>query len=121
MEKKYLVVFRGIQGDEERFRDHMARLGVPGETLGELIRRAPVVIKRDVTLREARRYADAVQDCGGRVTIQENGYTRDTRRMNAAVTVASFEEFTMCPECGLKQARSGVCAKCGSPLAPHMQ
>ena len=97
----------------EAFKDRMASLCVPAETVDKMITGAPIILRGDLTLGDARRYADAVQDAGGRVTIQEHGYFDESRRMNTSVSIASFQEFTMCPECGLKQMKGEACVKCG--------
>ena len=119
--KKYRLIFHGIRCNEEGFKRRMSQLAVPAETVEAIIRRAPVAIKQDITLKEARQYADAVQLAGGRVTIQECGYFEDSRRMNPSVSIRSLENFTMCPECGFKQPKGGICRKCGFPLEESMK
>ena len=94
----------------------MKSLGVESSALDRLIGDAPIIMKGDLTLPAARRYAEAVQEAGGRVTIQEHGYFEESRRMNQNLNIAPFQDFTMCPRCGLKQQRAGVCARCGYGL-----
>ena len=106
MEKVYRVVFQGLVGEETAFRERMGDLGVPAEVVVRLLRSAPVEMKRDLSLRDARGYADAVQDAGGRVSIQEHG----------RVEIPSLGAFTKCPECGMKQLRKRLCERCGCPL-----
>jgi len=114
MVKKYRVVFHGlIEKNKEAFEAGMLRLGAPVEIVAKMFEKAPVILKGDLTLGGARRYADAVQDAGGRVTIQEHGHFEESGRMNAAVSIAPFNEFTMCPECGLKQPKGEACERCG--------
>lgn len=114
MVKKYRVLFQGlIEKDKEVFKAGMVRLGAPAGIVDKMFEKAPVIMKGDLTLGDARRYADAVQDAGGRVTIQEHGHFEESRRMNASVSIPPFQEFTMCPECGLKQPKGETCAKCG--------
>ena len=114
MVKKYRVLFQGlIEKDKEVFKAGMVRLGAPAEIVDKMFEKIPVILKGDLTLGDARRYADAVQDAGGRVTIQEHGYFEESGRMNAVVSIAPFNEFTMCPECGLKQPKGEACERCG--------
>lgn len=117
MGKRYLCIFRGVYGSEDRFRAAMHQFGLSEAFLDQLISRAPVVIKRDVDLKEARRYFDALQDAGGLVSIVENGITkREKRETGLEQRIAPFEAFVMCPECGLKQSASARCVKCGRKL-----
>ncbi len=91
----------------------MLHLGAPAEIVAKLFEKTPVILKGDLTSGDARRYADAVQNAGGRVTIQEYGQFEESGRMNGAVNIAPFNEFTMCPECGLKQPKGEACVRCG--------
>ena len=116
MNKKYRVVFQGLTVEKDDFKADMARLAVPAEAVDMIIKKAPVVLKEGLTLADARRYADAVQEAGGRVMIQENGFFEESRRINRAVSITSFKEFTMCAECGFKQPKGEVCVKCGFKL-----
>lgn len=116
MSKKYRVVFHGLLGEEKAFREHMTGLGVGADALDRMLREAPIVMKGELTLGAARRYADAVQQAGGKVRIEESGSFDDSRRINRSVHIASFKEFTMCPECGFKQQKGEVCVKCGFRL-----
>ena len=114
MAKKYRVVFHGlIKRDREAFEAGMLRLGAQAEIVAKMFEKIPVILRGDLNLGDARKYADAVQDAGGRVTIQENGYFEESRDMNASVSIAPFNEFTMCPECGLKQQKGEICERCG--------
>lgn len=112
-DKQYLCIFRGIRGDEASFRAAMERYGLDRKFLGELIAKAPVVVKRDVELREARRYADILQEAGGIVSIIENGEFAGRKRPGPKYPIKSFEAFVMCSECGFKQTGSAVCERCG--------
>lgn len=116
MTKKYRVLFHRLIRDKELFRARMVRLGVPAETVEKIVQKAPVILKEDMTLGSARRYADAVQEAGGRVTIQEYGNFEGSGRINRPVSIASFRDFTMCPECGFKQPKVEICVKCGFKL-----
>lgn len=116
MVKKYRVLFHGLRKDEEAFKTRMKSMGAPPEKLERMIRHAPVVLKGDLTLGAARNYADAVQDAGGKVTIQESGLFDESAHINLSQSFASLEDFTMCPECGLKQPKGEICLRCRSKL-----
>ena len=112
MDKKYRIVFLGLTVSEKDFSFQMSRLGLSPEQIRQVIDRAPVILKNDLPLKYARKYADAVQQAGGRVNIQENGFFEkemEPRPLN----IEPLESFVMCPECGHKQHRESLCEKCG--------
>jgi ribosomal protein L32 len=111
--KKYRVLFLGLVGNEEAFRARMSKLGVSIPSVDLMISKAPVILKGDMTLREARQYADAVHLAGGRVNIQEHGLFEEQETMNRSLEIKRLEDFIMCPECGYKQLRERACVKCG--------
>ena len=113
MDKKYRVVFLGLFESKSDFVQRMSMLGVPSATVEGIVQRAPVVIKGDMTLGDARQYADAVQDAGGKVNIQEHGHFEETKRINKPFDIEPLENFIMCPECGYKQLKAEACQKCG--------
>jgi len=45
-----------------------------------------------MTLRDARQYADAVQEAGGRVMIQEHGYSEEPMHISHTSSIASLKE-----------------------------
>lgn len=94
----------------------MARLGVQLDAVDRMLSNAPIIMKGELTLGAARRYADAVQEAGGKVRIEECGSFDDSRRISRSVHIALFKEFTMCPECGFKQQKGEKCVKCGYPI-----
>lgn len=116
MMKKYRVVFLGLLEGKEGVKRNMSQLGVPSETVEELIRKAPIVIKRDITLKQARRYADSIQEAGCRVIIQECGYFEESRPDSGLASITPLRDFTVCPECGFKQVKGETCIKCGFRL-----
>ena len=111
--KKYRVVFLGLLGSDEGFQERMSRLGVPLQTVEQIVSNAPIILKRGLSLGAAREYADAVQDAGGRVNIQEYGVMEEPGRFSRPLDVKSLQEFTMCPQCGHKQLKAQVCSRCG--------
>lgn len=113
MTKKYRVLFLGLVENEEAFKKRMSNLGVSIPMVDQMINKAPVILKGDMTLREARRYADAVQLAGGKVNIQEHGLFEEQETINRSLHIKLLEDFIMCPECGYKQLREKACAKCG--------
>ncbi len=116
MTKKYRVLFHGLSGNKEAFKARMVRLGAPPETVDKMIKKAPIILKEGLTLEASRRYADAVQEAGGGVTIQEHEHSEEPERVNHSISIASFKDFTMCPECGFKQQKGETCVKCGFML-----
>ncbi len=111
--KKYRVVFLGLIDREADFTLRMSGLGVSPEAVEQIIQRAPIVLKRNMTLGGAREYADAIQYAGGRVNIQEHGFFEKPDRINRLFDIKPLENFTMCPRCGYKQLKEKACVKCG--------
>jgi hypothetical protein len=114
--KQYRVVLLGINSDEESFKNNMAKLGVPDSALDRCIEKAPVVLKRDLNLADARRYADALIDAGGLVNIQETGEIPDTQRSAERRIAFADQDFVQCPNCGFKQKKVDLCVRCGFDL-----
>jgi hypothetical protein len=115
--KKYRILFRELAGDTNVFKARMAEFGVPVFLTEKVIEKAPIILKQGLSLGAARRYAEAVQGAGGRVTIQEYGWFEDPPRINRPVSISPFRSFTMCPQCGFKQLKSQKCIKCGFGFA----
>ena len=113
MTKKYRVLFLGLVGNEEAFKARMSKLGASIPTVDLMISKAPVILRGDMTLKEARQYADAVQLAGGKVNIKEHGLFEESETMDRSLHIKPLEDFIMCPECGYKQPRDGACVKCG--------
>ena len=113
MAKKYRVVLFGVNIEEEVFRHNMARLGVSTSVLNDYIDKTPVVLVRDLSLANARRYAEAIINAGGLATIQEAGEFPETRPPYEKPGISSQEDFMICPNCGFKQKRSRRCMRCG--------
>jgi len=115
MAKKYRIALFGIKAEEEIFRQNMAKLGVSGSALDKYIERAPVVLKRDLSLEEARKYAEAIINAGGVVNIQETGEWPDKYSVEQK-NIASTDDFIRCPNCGFKQKKKDFCVRCGFDL-----
>jgi hypothetical protein len=113
MDKRYRVIFLGLTNREVDFKKGMFMFGVTYEMADLIIQKAPVVLKEDMRLREARRYADAVQGAGGRVKIQDHGFFTDDQVNVTSSNIEPLENFLMCPQCGHKQLKSEACVRCG--------
>ena len=116
MTKKYRVLFQSVTGDGGAFKARMLKLGVPAGTIEELVRRAPLILKKDLTLGEARSYADAIQDAGGKVKIQQYEFPEKTGPGTVPPSITPLKDFILCPECGLIQPKGETCGKCGFRL-----
>lgn len=116
MNKKYRVVFMGLLRSEEDFKQKMSGLGVSLETAELIIRKAPVVLKENMTLGHARQYAEAIQDAGGKVKLQEHGFFEEPERKDRPFFIKPFEHFIVCSQCGYKQLKVDTCVKCGFVL-----
>ena len=114
--KVYRVVFQGLLLPEAEFRGQMTGLGVEPGSVDRMLARAPIAMKQGLTLGQARQYADAVQAAGGRVAIEEHGRTHVDPSAPARPAIRPLRQFTMCPQCGLKQLKTGSCERCGCPL-----
>jgi hypothetical protein len=113
MQKKYRVVLLGLMKSEEELKSGLSDLGLSPTLVETMIERAPAVLRGNLTLGEARAYADAVQEAGGRVNIQEDGLFVEPKRFGKTLEIKPFDQFTMCPECGQKQPKGEACVKCG--------
>jgi hypothetical protein len=102
--------------DEETFRNNMAKLRVSYTDLDKYIKNAPVVLKRDLRLADARKYADAIINAGGLVNIQETGEFPETRSTTKKRITSPSQDFVLCPNCGLKQEKEDFCVRCGFDL-----
>lgn len=111
MANTYQILFLGLAVSKEDFRVQMAQLGVSSETVDIIVEKAPVILKEGLDTQNSLLYADAVQNAGGIVEIQGNDSSEEVEKHSIAI--APFKNFTMCPECGLKQQKRDVCIKCG--------
>ena len=118
--KQYRLVLLGIMNDEETFRDNMTKLGVSCTDLDKYIKNAPVVLKRDLRLADARIYADAIINAGGLVNIQETGEFPETRSSTERRIASPGQDFVLCPNCGFKQKKEDSCVRCGFDLTSSL-
>lgn len=122
MEKRYKVVFLGLIKTEDYFKEWMLRLGMSPAEVERIIMEAPVILKEDMTIGIARRYADDIMQAGGKVNIEENGFFEDnSEKKTGSLRFEPLESFTMCPRCGYKQLKSEQCCKCGLTLTEKTQ
>ena len=112
--KTYRVVLFGRMEEKQDFEEKMERLGFPRGTIQELIAKAPSALKTGLLLGDAREYAEAVQEAGGKVNIQEDGLSEGSNRAaHPPIEIRSLQDFTRCPECGHRQIKAEACVKCG--------
>jgi hypothetical protein len=91
-------------------------MGVSEVIVDHMIANAPLVLKGGMSPAEARQYADAVQEAGGRATIEADGFAEDPDHSSEMASIATYQDFTMCPMCGFKQQLAPRCIKCGFAL-----
>ena len=113
MTKTYRVVLLGRIEEKQDFEEKMEKLGFSTESVRDLIEKAPSALKAGLLLGEAREYAEAVQEAGGKVNIQEDGISEELTRVHPPIEIRSLQDFTMCPECGHRQIKAEACVKCG--------
>jgi len=111
--KTYRVVLLGRMEEKQDFEEKMEKLGFSTESVRDLIEKAPSALKAGLLLGEAREYAEAVQEAGGKVNIQEDGISEEFTRVHPPIEIRSLQDFTMCPECGHRQIKAQACVKCG--------
>jgi hypothetical protein len=112
MDKRYKVIFSNLIKEKDFFKRQMLRFGVSEDISEEIIAKAPVTLKKNLSLGEARRYADALFEAGARVTIHVED-TLDNSVQNGSTGIFTLKHFIMCPQCGQKQVKSETCIKCG--------
>ena len=113
MTKTYRVVLLGRIEEKQDFEEKMEKLGFSPGHLQDLVAECPSALKAGLPLGEAREYAEAVQEAGGKVNIQEDGLSKEFKRGHPPMEIRSLKDFTMCPECGHRQIKAEACVKCG--------
>ena len=122
MARRYRIVFLGLMETEGQFMSGMSsQFGVAPARVKHIIDNAPMVLKTDLTLGEAREYAEALQRAGGKVHIQEHGESEEPEREHVSAGIKSFGDFTLCPECGFTQLKAESCVKCGFVFLPEQK
>jgi len=111
--KTYRVVLLGRIEEKQDFEEKMEKLGFSSGSVRDLIEKVPSALKAGLPPGEAREYAEAVQEAGGKVNIQEDGVSDETKRLHPPIEIRSLKDFTMCPECGHRQLKADACVKCG--------
>jgi hypothetical protein len=120
MAKTYQILFLDIIGEKEEFRQRLCGLGADSTKVDQILNNTPLVIRRGLSLKIARMYAEAIQEAGGRVSIQEHGSIDDDVQNHGQV-IRTLDQFTMCSECGFKQVKASFCIRCGRPLPGEKQ
>jgi len=114
MTKRYCIIFQGVLAGHERFRQRMAALGASADVLDRMMSRAPLVVKDELTLGQARKYSELIREAGGKVAIYDRGWGEHLEhRMGHPWAVTHFERFTPCSRCGLKHLKGETCPRCG--------
>ena len=111
--KTYRVVLLGRIEEKQDFEEKMEKLGFSSGSVRDLIEKVPSALKAGLLLGEAREYAEAVQEAGGKVNIKEDGVSEEFKRLHPPIEIRSLKDFTMCPECGHRQIKADACVKCG--------
>ena len=117
MDKIYRVILSGLAKEEANFKKQMLRLGVSEDISEGIIKKSPVILKKGLSFKDARIYADAIFQAGGKVSIQEEGNLEENRQKDPLFGVISLKHFTMCPQCGYKQLKTEKCIRCGFVFA----
>ena len=116
--KKYRAIFIGLISDAEDFKENMAQLGISSSALDKYIKNAPAVLKKNLTLPAARKYAEVIINAGGLVNIQETGKFSKIEPLNNKKGVSNHD-LMVCPNCGFKQTNTNYCIRCGVELNYH--
>jgi ribosomal protein L37E len=112
VKRRYCVIFIDLDKERDFFISGMSGLGVDSETAVKILQKAPVILKSNMSFEEAKRYASAVIRAGGRVKLE--GYSiLGNGQVNQSLTIKTFENFIMCPQCGYKQLDGSTCMRCG--------
>lgn len=113
MDKTYRIIFLGLTKEKGYFKQQMLKLGVSESISEGIIKKSPVILKRGLSLKDARSYADAVIEAGGKVSIKVESLKEEDCKEGGLSGVISLKNFTMCPQCGFKQLKTEKCIRCG--------
>jgi hypothetical protein len=116
VEKSYRIIFLELLSSRGDFERDILSCGLTSEQIDLILDKAPVVLKADLALKDARKYAEAFQIAGAKVHIQENGFLEQepTEKQRPVFEIRPLQDFTMCPQCGHKQLKAKVCQRCGN-------
>ena len=92
----------------------MIQKGVRAELVDQMLREAPIIVKHNLSLAVARKYADMLCAMGAKITILEQD--PDGQGKGLKGQPAPMSSFLPCPRCGLVQQDSGTCPRCGFDL-----
>jgi len=120
MDKTYRIIFSSLTKGKEYFKRQMLKLGVSEDISEGIIKKSPVILKRGLSLKDARSYADAVIEAGGKVLIEIEKSMSEDFREGGFPGVVSLKNFTMCPQCGYKQLKMEKCIRCGLRFDPKI-
>jgi hypothetical protein len=112
MDKTYKVIFSGLLKEAEYFKGQMLKLGVSENVSNGIIKKAPVILKQGLSLKHAETYADAIIRAGGKAVLQVEKFPEGNHEKVTSSRVISLKNFTMCPQCGFKQLKTGTCIRC---------
>ena len=112
MDIRYRVIFLDLVECKDTFIEGMSRFGASKETIVQVIQKAPVILKEGISLGYAKKYADAIQEAGGRITIEEQRLFGVKQKSDSSFQIEPLENFTRCPQCGHKQLKADACVKC---------
>ena len=116
MEKSYRVIFEELLKSRLDFEHDILSFGLNHAQIELVIGKAPVVLKAGLSLKEARKYAEAFQTAGAKIQIQENGVldAEAVGKQRVGFEIKPLQDFTMCPQCGHKQLKARTCRRCGN-------
>ena len=112
-DQKISYFFNGLTGTGTVFTARLIRLGVSSGTVDTIIRDAPVVIKRDLTL-------GAVQGnmlIAYSMQVESQQFRNTAPLTNQDILIVQFSQPLSrilpggCPECGYKQPKDEICLK----------
>jgi hypothetical protein len=115
MEKSYRVIFEELLQNRDDFERNIAGSGLNHEQIELIFEKAPVVLKAGLSLKEARKYAEAFQTAGAKIQIQENGVldAEAVRKQRVGFEIKPLQDFALCSQCGHKQLKARTCQRCG--------
>jgi len=147
----YKVIFLGLSviGSEEETRllgGLQKKFNLTPERAESLFQRVPIVVKKGISGEEARRYAKAFEEIGGRIKVEEEPTPeleifkevepqsrpepeqKTTPEPKPTSTYRTEPErkpyagvMVTCPQCGFEQPETDECIKCGIVISKYIQ